>query len=114
MKKEKIKRDIRNRWVKALESGRYKQCVGGLQDYYGSNCCLGVLGRILKVPKEDLLSGGMPSDVGEEYRIKFPTCIFNNEIGKNTKFARSLANLNDSQKDFKYIAKYIKTNTVGI
>lgn len=40
-----MKRDIKDRWVAALESGEYSQATGALTDGQGF-CCLGVLCEI--------------------------------------------------------------------
>lgn len=49
-----MKKEIMEKWVTALRSGKYKQGFGKLKQRYGSNqveyCCLGVLCEILKVP----------------------------------------------------------------
>lgn len=44
---------IKNAWVDALRSGKYKQGVGGLRCNDGCNCCLGVLAEINNVPFRD-------------------------------------------------------------
>jgi hypothetical protein len=38
-----MKRDIAEKWVAALRSGKYRQHRGGLTDSLGGFCCLGVL-----------------------------------------------------------------------
>jgi hypothetical protein len=39
-----MKRDLYNRWTKALRSGEYEQCKGRMRDSVnGGHCCLGVL-----------------------------------------------------------------------
>ncbi len=48
-KKQKLG-PLQLRWVKALESGRYKQCQTFLQNG-NKNCCLGVACRISRVKK---------------------------------------------------------------
>jgi hypothetical protein len=53
-------KDIKDRWVKALRSGRYTQCSESLVKYEDfanpdkeTNCCLGVLCRVMRQPRED-------------------------------------------------------------
>lgn len=41
-----MKRSIARRWVKALDSGEYKQTEGKLRDGRDNFCCLGVLCNI--------------------------------------------------------------------
>lgn len=59
-----MKKDIKERWVTALRSGRYEQGKGALRDYQGKFCCLGVLcdlaaqERIVDV--EDEVDGVVP------------------------------------------------------
>ena len=48
-----MKEEIKDKWVEALRSGKYKQCKGRLQKKDGY-CCLGVLCDI----------SGIPFDVG--------------------------------------------------
>ena len=36
-------KDVKQKWVAALRSGKYRQCQGELKDAIGANCCLGVL-----------------------------------------------------------------------
>lgn len=45
-----MKRELRQRWIEALRSGRYKQTTGQIGTNKGPNCCLGVLCRIARVP----------------------------------------------------------------
>jgi hypothetical protein len=38
-----MKKDVKERWIKALRSGKYKQTTGRLRTHEGGWCCLGVL-----------------------------------------------------------------------
>lgn len=103
---------FRTRWLKALRSRRYKQVDSCLQNEEGRNCCLGVAGRILRVPKDELLANVMPGALPDKESAKFPICLV--KSGKSTKFANRLASMNDEHKSFKEIADYIEKTTVGI
>src|ERR1022692_3350099 len=98
-----MKREIKLRWIKALESGRYKQTTGCLKDDSGY-CCLGVLCNVLNRGRWDKddensykgQSGGLPSEIKD-------LCNITNDQES------SLVHLNnDDQADFKNIAKWIK------
>lgn len=85
------------RWVKALRSGRYRQCRIMAQNSDGHNCCLGVLGRILRVKGLVYNSCNCPlpsTIVSESIQIHF-------------------ASMNDNGKSFKQIADAIETELLG-
>jgi len=54
---------VKERWLKALRSGEYKQGQGMLRDAEGGYCCLGVLVQELdgKIPTTDGCSFSMPT-----------------------------------------------------
>lgn len=108
-----MKRSVARKWIKALESGEYKQGIHLLRNR-GKWCCLGVLcnmhaqehpeiaatqkrkgfylGESTVLPKEVMVWAGMNSDIGY---------IDHGEI---------LANMNDSGVTFQEIAKVIRKN----
>lgn len=43
-----MKLEIKERWIKALRSGEYKQGMGGLRNTEDEFCCLGVLCDVVK------------------------------------------------------------------
>lgn len=85
---------IKKEWVKALRSGEYKQGRGRLKcgDEY---CCLGVLGRVIKIDENDLCRGML--DVKEMCKI-----------GLSAWDAGYLAQANDEGRSFAKIADYIE------
>jgi len=112
-------RENREQWIKALESGRYKQTTGQLRNIDGY-CCLGVLCNIHKDKEHKW-----------EYDHVFTTPIYNDEFGflwHLTRFeyfemppdsfldkvkvdkslAEELANMNDNRKTFKEIAAFLR------
>jgi hypothetical protein len=114
-----MKKKIAKLWIKALESGKYKQIKGQLANKDGY-CCLGVLcelaiengvevsrqfdkdtvlfdNEIEHLPKSVMKWAGMNNNVGYFYPL------LNEE-----NVLRSLAYLNDTGHSFKYIAGTIK------
>jgi hypothetical protein len=82
---------LKDKWVKALRSGRYKQVQESLQamDHFGNiagNCCLGVLCRVARIKPE--------VDEHPEDRI---SCAFDGNEGELT--ARLRLDLGISKKD---------------
>lgn len=99
----KMKPSIRDRWIKALRSGKYEQTTGTLCHFDSASsepisyCCLGVLTHILKDPNGDL---GNCSLLSEEILKK---------TGLTNPVQEKLANLNDDSKwSFNRIASYIE------
>ena len=95
-------KDIKDRWIKALRSGRYPKTVGVLierehkKNTINRHCCLGVLERILSYPSQ--------SQTKLLYNGRYP-------IGLSRNFQNTLISLNDEkQKSFKEIADYIEKN----
>jgi hypothetical protein len=119
-----MKKDIADKWVAALRSGKYRQATGALHDN-GGYCCLGVLCDISGagmwvndlyqigdgntdeftglsyLPEALRIQTGMRSDNGS-FRVR-PD---NDPLGHG--FLTSLANLNDDGKSFAEIANVIE------
>jgi hypothetical protein len=86
---------IKNKWVKALRSGKYKQAEGTLYNKdKDSFCCLGVL--------KDLQGGQ------RKYSASLLGCKYS--CGINKKTMRCLAEKNDNGWSFKLIANWIEKN----
>ena len=116
--KIRLPKEFRKKWLDALESGKYKQTNDSLMDDYGY-CCLGVAGRCLNIPKNELGKASMPSGLDKKYISKFPETFFCKSLdGKelyDSVFAEDLADMNDDKRlPFKEIAKYIRSNTRGV
>lgn len=92
----------KQKWLKALRSGRYKQAIGRLQvtrNYKDTFCCLGVLCKTQKV-KNDIIesSFGLPNDVRMNVSLSEKDCLI-------------LTTLNDEEKkSFKEIANWIEVS----
>lgn len=102
--------NIKDKWVEALCSGKYKQGVHTLRNKKDEYCCLGVLCDITN-PKEWSDSTIMPL---QYYRMQgeggqLPTKIMN-EVGLTLQDCKTLVNLNDGGRSFSEIADYIETN----
>lgn len=105
-----MKKSVMKKWVKALRSGKYKQCRWQLKDG-DKYCCLGVLCDISKLSKFDGTGGyldeelELPDDVLEYAHMRDSVGKF---IAKNNR-ETSLSTLNDDrQYSFKKIADYIE------
>lgn len=91
---------LKDKWLKALRSGRYKQGTGWLHDSPSNTyCCLGVLCAVagFKSVSYDYITGLEPND-DSLYQIL------------SERRQRILARQNDNGKTFKQIAAYIKKN----
>lgn len=123
----KVNRERIRKWVEALRSGEYKQGQGALRPSDSKFCCLGVgcdvyrkaknVGRTKKLKwtqwgsflEEDYV---LPAGVMAWFGVmqEDPTVYVKNEaIDADTEeVAVSLAQLNDNEKDFRYIASAIE------
>jgi hypothetical protein len=98
-------KELKQKWLDALESGDYKQDTGRLKTLTGY-CCLGVLCKVLG--EEIDITGyyvksyldKLPDDDNYEY--------FDAYIPKE--HLRQLYTINDSSKSFEPVIEYIKTN----
>lgn len=103
----KLTKSLKNKWIKALTSGDYKQGTGCLWDRKDNTyCCLGVLGKICEVK-------GLSGDL----KYQFLSAKNDNLKGLNKipdelqgtdDIADILANMNDDGRTFEEIADYIK------
>ena len=107
-----MNKEIKDKWVKALRSGEYKQGRLYLQRD-NLFCCLGVLCKVLDVPNfvSDYRSNAITFNFGNEYsRVVLPV-TFRQNIELPAIEAGNLVNMNDRLgKDFSQIADYIEAN----
>lgn len=113
-----MKRALRDRWIKALRSGRYKQTTGQLgavdtQTGKPCYCCLGVLAKvaacekIIDTPK--LSDGEMYLPEGDSARNDELPAHIRREVGLTPKQHKRLIELNDDRGySFREIADYIE------
>jgi hypothetical protein len=96
-------KEIKEKWLKALRSGEYKQGrnllyqskIDGTEERY---CCLGVLCDVLNVPREEIIAKSRSVNV---YDLTGVGLMSINE-------ARRLSDMNDSGSSFEEIAKVIE------
>lgn len=97
---------LKARWVKALRSGKYKQCTGKLTDKKGGYCCLGVLQRL--VTRREPPSGW---DYSGSEAMPLKMRPLNKKVrGWSDSPHIVLAQMNDGGKNFSEIADYIEKN----
>ena len=95
-------KQIRDKWVKALRSGRYKQAREYLYDGRGY-CCLGVLARV---------QGAKPNELEDQSLLEYDLKKYS--AGIRIKSQKTLAEKNDGtgfdckSQTFKEIADYIE------
>jgi hypothetical protein len=95
-----MNKELKAKWVKALESGRYKQGKNRLSGG-GYFCCLGVL--------RDIAFKGEHCSVQGDYAN-----LLSRDIQKRAGLKKGtqnvLARMNDAGKTFKQIANWIRSN----
>lgn len=101
MKTVKLSKSFKNKWVKALRSGKYKQGMGELYNpKIETYCCLGVAAIICGSGKQKLKAEGILNSTHN---------VPKELIGLRTGSVPSkLAMYNDNGKSFKWIASYIE------
>jgi hypothetical protein len=107
---------IKNRWIKALTSGKYKQGQNDLRNVNETYCCLGVLLCVLDNKGWTLrkLRGSFqPTEWHHKRQMKNNeflsfSLIKELKIGKDDQ--QQLADMNDDGVSFKKIAKWIGKN----
>jgi len=118
-----MKKEIADRWVAALRSGKYKQGQYHLNDGNGNYCCLGVLCELAKEDgivtssKFKLFDGPeviLYKDKTNSESVSFlPAQVsywagIETSAAYSTKNRASLAALNDAGQTFEYIANVIE------
>lgn len=99
-KMKKMNSFVKNAWIKALRSGKYKQTTGDLKNDYGY-CCLGVLTDIYcKTHKQNMDDfsnyASLPNHITNDYKI-------------SRDVQEKLIEFNDDDKlSFNWIASYIE------
>lgn len=116
-----MKKDIANKWIEALLSGKYKQGKGLLKNNRNEYCCLGVLCEISGISQFEEIYDRFHNGISNYYlgiEATLPVKVreysgVDNEmasfIDKNGDYY-SLAKLNDNGETFKTISKIIKSN----
>lgn len=88
--------EVKKKWIKALRSGRYRQARGQLSEFDSSgresNCCLGVLCRVERVPRHLWADFAELSEVGADE--------FQDRVDLKSDEETQLIYRNDGMKDF--------------
>jgi len=110
-----MKKEVMEKWVKALRSGDYKQGKGALHSE-GKFCCLGVLcelspieGKIRKYDNTYIYDGRYGVLPGSVLEWSGVTCS-NGETRGHGNNDTSLIHLNDTGNTFEQIADLIENN----
>ncbi len=106
-------KSIKNKWVKALRSGEYKQGSGQLKDSSPLFCCLGVLAQIVDPeqktwhPEEGYFANEEKPGVWGIERHETQAKLLG-KGGLGVGVAYKLADFNDTGNSFQWIASYIE------
>lgn len=104
---------LKEKWVKALRSGKYVQGRHFLKNSTNQYCCLGVLADISGVKsecKDDEAGYRFDFDNSENNPfLTFPSREWLERIGLSDEKGKILAQMNDSGKDFQEIANHIRS-----
>lgn len=93
---------LKNKWIKALESGKYKKGRGALK-LYNKYCCLGVLADICGLRIDNTIK------LEEKEDLLCPAVL--NKIGLTNNEQRTLVVLNDNTPTFSMkVVPWIKKN----
>ena len=95
-----MEREPKKKWIKALESGRYKQTQENLE-LDGRYCCLGVLCKTMRID---------PRIVKSSFDFELLSESFLEKVGLTEEEQSKLAGMNDNGKSFREIAAYIRAN----
>lgn len=102
-----LKRDIAERWLKALEENEFKQVRGSWEtEVVGRHCVLGVLGKI-NGAKKGQCNHKENSVLNKSLTSCDPNIAKENAVES---FRNTVMRMNDSGKSFKILAKYIREN----
>lgn len=119
-KQEKLPKRFKERWVRALRSGKYKQASSVLYEYdleNGENCycCLGVAGKICGIDNDELEDWVLYNNDSAIHKLAIKKKVPKLLLGDNSKgcedynpIVEKLTSYNDSGKSFKWIAAYIE------
>ena len=95
-----MEREPKKKWIKALESGRYKQTQENLE-LDGRYCCLGVLCKTMRID---------PQTAKSELNYELLSESVLEKVGLREEEQSRLADMNDRGKSFREIAAYIRAN----
>jgi hypothetical protein len=117
-----MKAELKQKWVEALRSGKYKQGRSVLKNTEGRMCCLGVLLDIETPDGWDARATQIPGEVGHYHhqngnysgdflhRNTRERHGLTSELEDGESIAHRLAGMNDNGKSFAEIADWIETH----
>lgn len=112
-----MQRELRDRWVEALCSGRYRRGTGCLfgrdAQRHGQYCVLGVLGHLTGATHELLIRCSRLDELGEEHLLgPWGGGLFlRDDPSTHTTLQRKLVVLNDhANYSFRKLAAWIEAN----
>lgn len=98
--------EIKQKWIEALRSGKYKQTTCWLRRDT-KFCCLGVFADVATPTEWSLPSNGtLLWEVGGDNALQYPE--YWDRFGVTYSIAEKLSELNDNGKSFSEIADYIE------
>jgi hypothetical protein len=106
--------DIKQRWLDALRSGKYRQGSRVLRSESNKYCCLGILCELVdptgwrRVPVPSLSGMAYEYVTGESHNMSMPSLRTLDSAGLDAEIAEQLARWNDDGMSFSDIAKYIE------
>ncbi len=115
---EYVFNEAQEAWLKALESGEYRQCRKSMT-HGGAYCCLAVACEVLNLPKDkhgDFIdaNGTAPVAAIEAMRLRSDIGSFYFEAPIGQVSASSLAGANDDGATFSEIAAFIRSNPTAV
>lgn len=109
-----MKKDIKDKWVAALRSGKYEQGKFALRNHDNKFCCLGVLCDIIDNNKWKTFEKPNSAKGNYPYTYNGYTGVLNSIIMEEIKMKdedqEKLAIMNDDGKSFAEIADWIEEN----
>lgn len=107
-KKWQMPAEIKEKWIEALLSGKYRQAHGTLVDIqydedadievalaHNGYCCLGVLGRVCGVTDDAMSGHDLPSELDSKHKIEIPETFKTHYQGHLDNPVGVLVKLND-------------------
>lgn len=102
--------ELKEKWLEALRSGKYRQGRGKLRNKDDEFCCLGVLCDLVEPNAWNHYQDGIGSDPWHHHEnVAFPGYHISSRAGVVSK-EEALAHLNDQGATFAEIADYIEEN----
>jgi len=109
-----MKKDIKDKWIKALRSGNYEQGKSSLRSLDNKFCCLGVLCDIIDNKKWETFEKTNSAKASYPYTYNGYSGILSYKMTTELKMKddeqQKLIDMNDTGKSFAEIADWIEGN----